>query len=67
MLEWCNLRQWGYHYPRKKRWFVIVIFFDGLDWKYHTKNILPQRILPYLLPDNDKDGNMYNISRKELS
>ena len=43
--------------PEKTRWILIAIFWDGLDWAYHTKETLPGNIS---LPD--KNGVLYTVT-----
>ena len=64
MTDWCGgiRATGGLIAPTKTRWFLVSFFWDGLDWKYHTKDSLPGNIT---LPD--KDRNMYNVSREESS
>ena len=47
--------------PRKTRWFLIsFVFWDGLDWVYHTKeSLLGDIYLP------DKNGELYTMKRNE--
>ena len=39
---------------------LIAFFWDGLNWAYHTKDILPEIIF---LPD--KNGDLYTVTRVE--
>ena len=41
---------------------LILFYWDGLDWVYHTKDTLPGDIT---LPD--KNSDLYTVTRNELT